>query len=113
MYLLWFKLDTQLSSIKLPAHSPAGMREENGRVKVRKLSALGKGGLVDEAKAMCASKAKLEIHCFLSAGKCSAVSRNAELHHLQHYLGTQTPQLQMSLASFFFSPSFIAKDDMI
>lgn len=55
---LCFNLNRQLSSLKPPAHSPAGLREENGKVKVRKLSTLDEVGLVAKAKAVYVRKAK-------------------------------------------------------
>jgi len=57
-----------------------GMEERIKRTKVRKLVGSDKDTLIGKAKTMQAKQTKEFIHCFLSAGRCSAILRKAGLY---------------------------------
>jgi len=58
------------------------MGKRIGRAKARKLMGQGKSGLISQEKVHVQAKENKEfVHCFLSAGRCSAISRKAGLHH--------------------------------
>ena len=95
MKLLWFTCSWQLSTRQPfvhPPHSPSGVGERTGRVKVRKL--VGWETSINKAKAAHASKAKQGIHSLLPISRqvfshlqesravsCATITWEDKCHH--------------------------------
>lgn len=112
--LLWFKPSWHRSTTELLAHSPTnGTGERIRRVKGKKLVGWDKDSLAGKAKFMHASKAKQEIHSpFPMAGRYSAVSRKAGLHHVWQWI-EKTNAITVNVPSFLLPQALYAEHDAV